>query len=65
MRVLQVYNLYMLCRAWSQPGGSFPLKVAGDGPLKSSLQGSPGVEYPGYAILMQTYSAAAREDRSL
>ncbi len=36
-----------LCRAWSQLGESFPLKVAGEGPLKSSLQGLAGVEYLG------------------
>jgi glycosyltransferase involved in cell wall biosynthesis len=46
-RLTEEKGVGVLCRAWSQLGGGVPLKVAGDGPLKSSLQGLAGVEYLG------------------
>jgi glycosyltransferase involved in cell wall biosynthesis len=46
-RLTEEKGTRMLCRAWSQLGGSLPLKIAGDGPLQSSLQGLVGVEYLG------------------
>ncbi len=46
-RLAEEKGVDILCRAWSQLGGAIPLKVAGDGPLQSSLQGLPGVEHLG------------------
>jgi glycosyltransferase involved in cell wall biosynthesis len=47
-RVTEEKGVDVLCRAWSRLGGMLPLKVAGDGALRSSLQAVPGVEYLGH-----------------
>jgi len=46
-RLTEEKGVAMLCRAWSELAGAIPLKIAGEGPLKSSLQGLPGIEYLG------------------
>jgi glycosyltransferase involved in cell wall biosynthesis len=46
-RLTEEKGVGVLCRAWDRLGGVLPLKVAGDGPLRSVLQATPGVEYLG------------------
>lgn len=46
-RLTEEKGIDLLCRAWGRLGRALPLKVAGGGPLQSSLQALPGVEYLG------------------
>jgi glycosyltransferase involved in cell wall biosynthesis len=46
-RLTEEKGIDVLCRAWRELGSTIPLKIVGDGPLKSSVQSLNGIEYLG------------------
>jgi glycosyltransferase involved in cell wall biosynthesis len=46
-RLIEEKGIDLLCRTWSTLGSTIPLKIAGDGPLRPTIQGLSRVEYLG------------------